>query len=318
MKKLSLLISIITLWGAFFIPSVFANTIVTQPISNTVMDGVTANNFLLATTSISQTGFTLGKVTTILKGQGGTIWPQTQITFFDDVNCGAGATVGPFYETGTEESSTDPFTVIHDFSNQNIFVAATTSCVQIQVVRYGGSNFTPLKSYGDGSQYYFKIEDNSTFEDSAIIGLNSPVDGYISPTVNISFQATAFYNSSASTTYQKYGIEIIDYTNNILTNLESDITTDGFFIISTSTTLNPHTTNLWRAYLKNTSTGAKIVSGWYGLSILTNQSLTTYLPPVATSTLATYCQNNFATTTNGIFSQLTADIQLGLCNVGTF
>jgi hypothetical protein len=42
------------------------------------------------------------------------------------------------------------------------------------------------------------------------------------------------------------------------------------------------------------------------------------LPPVATSTLATYCQNNFATTTNGIFSQLTADIQLGLCNVGTF
>jgi len=125
-----------------------------------------------------------------------------------------------------------------------------------------------------------------------ITSIISPVNNTTLPTTLATF-SFRFWNGEP--VYDRYGFELRDITGNFqYISKESSILASGFSTVSTTTSVTANHFHMWRAYLKDTSTGSYIYSNWNSFEVVGSSASSSPL----------LSGNDYATSTNGFLEFL--------------
>lgn len=154
--KLRILLITFSFIGVLIPATASAAVIAQQTTFSSSMDGVTVNNLMLQCVVVTSTA-TLKTVTVYADGRGAAPNVDISVTAYSNNNC-TGSVIG------TEDGNTYNAVGTNDLISDNSFALplSGSQSIQIRLDRSGGGFANPLGSYGNGTVYYYILEDTIT------------------------------------------------------------------------------------------------------------------------------------------------------------
>jgi len=237
--------------------------------------------------------------------------------------------LGTFPSATTDETETISGACAELDSNAPWFILvhnASTDYDSWRITSPNGSGTGSPPSPGNQATYGYKIGFVQPSGETRITAQTSPLQSSITPTQNPTFAFTFVESGNEPILMEFSGVQIKEIEDGIEYNtsaIENTINSTGNLSYNETFPLLTGGAYAWRPYLRSASSTAFVFGEWLTFSVVTQNGLASPYTPLgdnvfSTSTVSTFCEDNFPYDDSSIISMTKTAIPAGLCKVTAF